>query len=89
LVVFFFDVDLALVDLAFELFDLLVRLVADALDLGLVALAVVFFLLVVFFAADLALVDFPFELLDLVAAFLVLLAAFVLLGLAFAISILL
>jgi hypothetical protein len=74
LVLFFFDDDLALVDFAFE--GLLVPLELEALDLDLVALAVVFFLLVVFFAADLALVDFAFELFDLLAAFLLLDLAF-------------
>ena len=54
----FLDDDLALVDFAFE--DLLVLLELEALDLDLVALAVVFFLLVVFFAADLDFVGLAF-----------------------------
>jgi hypothetical protein len=86
-VLFFFAGDFVLVAFGFE--DFIVFFALKAFDLDLEAFAVVFFLLVVFFAADFALVDFAFELFDLPTAFLVLVAGFLLLGLAFAMSILL
>jgi hypothetical protein len=82
-VLFFLAGDFAIAAFGFE--DFLVFLVLKAFDLGFEILAVVFFLLVVFFAAD-----FAFELFALlVVGFFALLLAFVLLGLAFAISLLL
>ena len=76
LAVFFFAEDFVLVVFAFE--DLVVFFALEAFGLDFLALAVVFFAAV-----------FTFELFDLLAAFLVLLGAFLLFGLAFAISILL